>query len=390
MGQKQKTTIQMDDSKEPIQEQTVIEKAEVSVLCTDTDTSSQPIENDVPENTVLERADSIDGYEYNGDRQFLLEEQANKSTSNELIKKDQKPVDNLEQSADKLYFDTVENDNEKQRHLSRSDEIVNQSENNGDAKILKKEKDKQMILEMLEAENIQKQKKIEAKKHQDDLEREAKIKHREKQKQLKVKWIQQEQIRKKNKNQGTKEREKIEETTIRVIDYPKRLTSDFKEIQTNPTDSMDNVNSLLMEYAESVSSDIMKEAKGRNTSEYGEDVTNATEEDKSSKLKFNDGTKEPEMHETTQISSKDEGLQTRTDISDEKHSVKDTIPVIPHANVETLLRIIKETDDEFKEKEQQLLDDIERKKKEDNIKEMEKELKRQKRDQEKLRKQNEK
>merc|ERR1712072_225357 len=169
-----------------------------------------------------------------------------------------------------------------------------------------------------------------------------------------------------------------------------RITSDSKEIQTNQPDSIDNVNSLLMEYAESVSSDIIKEAKGRNTSEHSEEVGSATEEVKASKLKVNDGTLEPEMHKTAQISSKDEGLKTRTEISDDKHSVKDTIPVIPHANVETLLRIIKETDDEFKEKEQQLLDDIERKKKEDNIKEMEKELKKQKRDQEKLRKQNEK
>lgn len=77
-------------------------------------------------------------------------------------------------------------------------------------------------------------------------------------------------------------------------------------------------------------------------------------------------------------------------ISEEKYLEKDIIPVIPHSDVETLLRIIKETDDEFKEKEQQLLDEVERKKKEVNIKEMEKELKKQKRDQEKLKKENEK
>ena len=61
-----------------------------------------------------------------------------------------------------------------------------------------------------------------------------------------------------------------------------------------------------------------------------------------------------------------------------------------HADVEKILQIIKETDDEFREKEHQILDEIERKRKEENIKEMEKELKRQKKDQEKLKKENEK
>ena len=79
-----------------------------------------------------------------------------------------------------------------------------------------------------------------------------------------------------------------------------------------------------------------------------------------------------------------------SDISGEKYHEKDIIPVIPHSNVETLLRIIKETDAEFKEKEQKLVDEFERKKKEVNIKEMERELKKQKREQEKLRKENEK
>ena len=54
------------------------------------------------------------------------------------------------------------------------------------------------------------------------------------------------------------------------------------------------------------------------------------------------------------------------------------------------LRIIKETDNEFKEKEKQIIDEIERKRKEEHIKQMEKELKKQKREQEKLRKENEK
>ena len=60
-------------------------------------------------------------------------------------------------------------------------------------------------------------------------------------------------------------------------------------------------------------------------------------------------------------------------ICDEKCLEKDIIPVIAHSNVETCLLIIYETDDKFKEKEQQLLAEVEQKKKEVNIKEMEKE-----------------
>ena len=66
------------------------------------------------------------------------------------------------------------------------------------------------------------------------------------------------------------------------------------------------------------------------------------------------------------------------------------IPVLPKSEVEMFLRIIKETDDEFKDKEKQIIDEIERKRKEEQIKQMEKELKKQKREQEKLRKENEK
>ena len=50
-------------------------------------------------------------------------------------------------------------------------------------------------------------------------------------------------------------------------------------------------------------------------------------------------------------------------ICDEKCLEKDIIPFIPHSNVETRLLIIYETDDEVKEKEQQLLAEVKRKKK---------------------------
>ena len=75
------------------------------------------------------------------------------------------------------------------------------------------------------------------------------------------------------------------------------------------------------------------------------------------------------------------------------NSTDDSRPKVPlnsHSDVNKILQIIKETDDEFRERECQLLDDIERKRKEDDIKSMEKELKKQKKLQAKLKKENEK
>ena len=84
------------------------------------------------------------------------------------------------------------------------------------------------------------------------------------------------------------------------------------------------------------------------------------------------------------------GLSPAVNISDESLLPQEVIPILPHSDVETFLRIIKETDDEFREKEKQIIDEIERTRKEEHIKQMEKELKKQKKDQEKLRKENEK
>merc|ERR1711879_226363 len=165
-------------------------------------------------------------------------------------------------------------------------------------------------------------------------------------------------------------------TTIRVIEYPEPTNQDLI--------ISENVNPLLMEYAESVSSDIMKEAKEKNTLEASQDFSNDTDEIKDSDGKVEDVMLEPEVSTltTTHKSSNDEDLPLPiSDISGEKYHEKDIIPVLPHSNVETLLRIIKETDAEFKEKEQKLVDEFERKKKEVNIKEMERELKKQKREQ---------
>jgi DNA repair ATPase RecN len=132
-----------------------------------------------------------------------------------------------------------------------------------------------------------------------------------------------------------------------------------------------------MEYAESISSDILKEAKGKNALDLAEEVGDESES-------------EMVEEQRSEKSSKDEDLPPALPISDENIPKKATVQIMSHADVEKILQIIKETDDEFREKELQLLDEIERKRKEENIKEMEKELKKQKKVQEKLKKENEK
>ena len=84
------------------------------------------------------------------------------------------------------------------------------------------------------------------------------------------------------------------------------------------------------------------------------------------------------------------GSSISIDVSENDGLQTGSTTIMSGADVEKILRIIKETDEEFKEKEKQILDEFERRRKEENIKEMEKELKKQKREQEKLRKENEK
>ena len=113
---------------------------------------------------------------------------------------------------------------------------------------------------------------------------------------INIGWLEQNII-----EEGKKEREKFDDTTIRVIDYPEGIKGD-------PIIS-DNMNPLLMEYAESVSSDIMKEAKGNNALESFQDVNDDTEEIKDSEGKVMDVMLEPEIVTQTfnQKASKDEG-----------------------------------------------------------------------------------
>merc|ERR1711993_131034 len=83
-------------------------------------------------------------------------------------------------------------------------------------------------------------------------------------------------------------------------------------------------------------------------------------------------------------SSKVEGSSIGIDVSEQDGLQTGSTTIMSGEDVEKILRIIKETDEEFKEREKQILDEFERRRKEENIKEMEKELKKQKREQEKL------
>merc|ERR1712083_68458 len=144
-------------------------------------------------------------------------------------------------------------------------------------------------------------------------------------------------------------------------------------------ENTENINPFLMEFAESVSSDIIKEARAQNTQD--EDIDDKKEHQTEQETVINNAANN---------SSKVEGSSIGIDVSEQVGLQTSSTTIMSGADVEKILRIIKETDDEFKEKEKQILDEFERRRKQENIKEMEKELKRQKREQEKLRKENEK
>merc|ERR1712190_120830 len=99
-----------------------------------------------------------------------------------------------------------------------------------------------------------------------------------------------------------------------------------------------------------------------------EELDNVAEEN----LDISEGKQSLEIvtHQASSKSSKDEGLSPAVNISDESLLPTEVIPILPHSDVETFLRIIKETDDEFREKEKQIIDKIERTRKEEHIKQM--------------------
>merc|ERR1711972_500032 len=151
-------------------------------------------------------------------------------------------------------------------------------------------------------------------------------------------------------------------TTIRIIDYPEPAKEDLDK-----TPAKENVNPLLADFADSVSSDILKEANDNNTESVEElgAFAEKTEDNVNGKPST-----EIITHKTSSKSSKDEGLDPAANDSGESLPRTEIIPVLPHSEVEMFLRIIKETDDEFREKEKQIIDEIERKRKEEHIKQM--------------------
>merc|ERR1712113_122811 len=172
-------------------------------------------------------------------------------------------------------------------------------------------------------------------------------------------------------------------TDTEHIDSPETLARPESILKTEDSaieiENTENINPFLMEFAESVSSDIIKEARAQNTQEedIDEEIEHQTEQ-------------ETIIINAANNSSKVEGSSIGIDVSEQVGLQTSSTTIMSGADVEKILRIIKETDDEFKEKEKQILDEFERRRKEENIKEMEKELKKQKREQEKLRKENEK
>merc|ERR1711997_1327713 len=239
-------------------------------------------------------------------------------------------------------------------------------------KRLQKEKKKQEKLLKLEENRKQKEMKAQMKTKKEESKTEMKRKNDEMQKILKKRWLNQEEMKAAKNSEGTR-------TDTDHIDSPETLArpESILEIEHSAIEieNTENINPFLMEFAESVSSDIIKEAKAQNTQEedIDEEIEHQTEQET---IIINAANNSPKV----------EGSSIGIDVSENDGIQTGSTTIMSGADVEKILRIIKETDEEFKEKEKQILDEFERRRKEENIKEMEKELKKQKREQEKLRK----
>ena len=170
-----------------------------------------------------------------------------------------------------------------------------------EAQEVKKEQERKKKQQILEQEKVEKQMKLERKEEQEKLDKEMQSKQKENQKLLKRKWIEQEEQKKSDKKQKSKEREKIEETTIRIVDYPEPAKEDLDRIRAK-----ENVSPLLVDFADSVSSDILKEAKEDNNTESVEELDAFAEETEDNI----NGKQSTEIikHKTSSKSSKDEGI----------------------------------------------------------------------------------
>ena len=167
-----------------------------------------------------------------------------------------------------------------------------EKQNKAEEKKLKDENYKQMKLEKAEAKKAEEQNETEAKKIKTEKLKHIQLSSLEKQKTLKEKWIKQEQDKKENQGQLKKEKDTIRGKGIPAPEgsSSKPAKDGLQEVQI-----CEDVNPFLIEYAQSISSDIMKEAKGKNALK----ATNKTTDEL-----------EPEVvgQESSEKSSKDEGI----------------------------------------------------------------------------------
>ena len=147
-----------------------------------------------------------------------------------------------------------------------------------DDKKLQKEKEKQDKLLRLEENRKQKEMKAQMKLQKEKSKTEMKRKNDEMQKILKKRWLNQEEMKAAKNSEGTR-------TDTEHIDSPETLARPESILKTEDSaieiENTENINPFLMEFAESVSSDIIKEAKAQNTQEedIDEEIEHQTEQE---------------------------------------------------------------------------------------------------------------
>merc|ERR1711997_726205 len=208
-----------------------------------------------------------------------------------------------------------------------------------DDKKLQKEKEKQEKLLKLEENRKQKEMTALMKKQKEELKTDMKRKNDEMQKILKNRWLNQEETKAAKKPEGPR-------TETEHTDSPETLARPDSTLKTKDyaikDENTENINPFLMEFAESVSSDIIKEARAQNTQD--EDIDDEIE---------NQTEQETVINNAANNSSKVEGSSIGIDVSEQVGLQTIRTTSMSGADVEKILRIIKETDDEFKEKEKQ-------------------------------------
>merc|ERR1711934_523763 len=164
------------------------------------------------------------------------------------------------------------------------------------------------------------------KKQKEESKTEMKRKNDELQKILKKRWLNQEEMKAAKNPEGTK-------TKTEHIDSPETLERPESILKTEDSaieiENTENINPFLMEFAESVSSDIIKEAKAQKTQEedIDEELEHQTEQETIIIIAANN-------------SSKVEGSSIGIDVSEEDVLQTGSTKIMSGADVEKILRII--------------------------------------------------